>query len=246
MPDVDSEQRTVLEECINAAAASDNETFPCGTGSPENPYRILNAFQLSQVRNYLNKSFRLIASIDTISMLPIGSSTNPFKATFSAQDLAGRVHKISNLTITGGGDDRGLFGYTDKATLDNLNVSYAAGFMLSGVDNVGGLVGNMNRGSIENSYATGNVKGKKSVGGLVGQAGDNNDNTTNNSSIINSYAMGDVTGETNLGGLVGDMSSTSDNSISNSYAMVSVTGTKACGQPTAFGVWWGDYRLMLV
>ena len=67
---------------------------------------------------------------------------------------------------------------------------------MMGNDDVGGLVGNQNGGSITSSYATGNPDGGEddsdSVGGLVGNQ--------NSGSIISSYA----TGESRWGGVAAD------------------------------------------
>ena len=76
--------------------------------------------------------------------------------------------------------------------------SYVTG-SVSGVNDVGGLVG-VNNSRITNSYATASVTGSgDNVGGLVGN---------NSIFIINSYATGRVEGpdsSSNVGGLVGIM-----------------------------------------
>ena len=93
---------------------------------------------------------------------------------------------------------------------------------------VGGLVG-WNYGTIENSYATGEVIAEGSsfvyAGGLVGE---------NRGTISNSYATGEVTATTSgqsvyAGGLAGQ----SNNIISNSYATGNVTAT-AEGSSTVY------------
>ena len=108
--------------------------------------------------------------------------------------------------------------------------SYAEGDV-SGDWNVGGLVGE-DRGSIANSYASGNVKGHHvgsfsvggvRVGGLVGYlVGD----------ITDVYAEGDVTGNSLVGGLVGIAI---DSNIINGYAKGRVTGNFSAGGLVAVG-----------
>jgi filamentous hemagglutinin family protein len=60
----------------------------------------------------------------------------------------------------------------------------------------GGLVGSNIGGSIDSSYATGDVTGNRDVGGLVGYV---------DGTISRSYSSGAVSGLTNVGGLVGDL-----------------------------------------
>ena len=109
----------------------------------------------------------------------------------------------------GSTDNIGLFGvsFIRIVNLGLLNVN------ITGQDEVGGLTGN-NFSLITNSYVTGSVSGRSTVGGLVG---------LNNSSVIsNSYATASVTGSgNNVGGLVGR----NNVSITNSYATGEVTGT---------------------
>jgi hypothetical protein len=77
-----------------------------------------------------------------------------------------------------------------------MSNSYATG-NVSGNNSVGGLVGYTHGGLVNNSYATGNVSGTSYVGGLVG----------NNSGIVStSYATGNVSGSGDyVGGLVGSV-----------------------------------------
>jgi len=60
---------------------------------------------------------------------------------------------------------------------------------------IGGLVG-ANLGTVENSYATGNVSGDEMIGGLVGENQEGGE-------VIDSSAEADVSGEEMIGGLVG-------------------------------------------
>lgn len=128
---------------------------------------------------------------------------------------------ISNSSATGqvtgiGNSVGGLVGEFDTGA-DYLLDSYATG-NVTGVDSVGGLVGTFSSGElISNSYATGKVIGTGDyVGGLVG------DSYSGGQSISNSYATGDVNGTGDYtGGLVGDCVG---DYLSNSYATGNVTG----------------------
>jgi hypothetical protein len=92
-----------------------------------------------------------------------------------------------------------------------IEKSYATGNVKGSWD-VGGLVGYNQPGSkIEESYATGSVEGNREVGGLIGK---------NNGAAKNSYATGSVEGQRYRGGLVG---TNVEGVIENCYAAGSVT-----------------------
>ena len=115
-------------------------------------------------------------------------------------------------TVQGTSDVGGLVGKGEGIT---INRSSATGRVSGTGDRVGGLVGSGNQElNITASYATGNVIGRLSVGGLVGNGATSN--------IIRSYATGNVIGRLSVGGLVG-LGATS--SITASYATGRVNGT---------------------
>ena len=127
---------------------------------------------------------------------------------------------IGNSPIAAGG----LVGFQSTATsyVPIISNSYATG-NVTGASQVGGLVGDQEKGTISNAYATGNVTGTgtgSSIGGLVGRQ----QNTA--SSISQSYATGTVSGKWSIGGLVGAQI---NGSISESYATGAVTGWHAGG-----------------
>ena len=105
-----------------------------------------------------------------------------------------------------------------------IKKTYATGNVEGKRDDAGGLVGS-NRGTVEESYATGNVIGKDSVGGLVGN---------NLGTVANSYATGKAEGKDKVGGLVGNNdegpSNGENGSINNSYARGDkISGTNEVG-----------------
>ncbi len=135
---------------------------------------------------------------------------------------------IAGGTIKGGSIVGGLVGYL---TLDgSIKNSYATADVIGttlSIGGTGGLVGKItidemsprSKNDIENSYATGNVKGDHGVGGLAG--------VIKRGAIKNSYATGNVTGTSEIGGLVGSMMASSSRGkgiIENSYAIGSVDG----------------------
>ena len=162
---------------------------------------------------------------------------NPFNAIFE-----GNGHTVSNLFIdTNTIVLAGLFGYATadirNAGLIDVEVTgteLAAGLVafnraeirasyvtgrVSGVENVGGLVGiNHSLGAIRGSYATASVLGDDDVGGLVGD---------NRGEITAAYATGRVSGESGVGGLVGNNKSTGE--ITAAYTTGPASGDSNVG-----------------
>jgi hypothetical protein len=199
-----------------------------GAGTEEDPYQITNAEELAYLAKVVNEGnatynaayYELTEDIDLTAhqWTPLGSDANQFKGTFDGQN-----HEVSNVLIgtTDSPDTTysnvGLFGRTGEySTIENIGVHVSIHSSKSDAF-VGGLVGIHGRyGTINNSYATGDVAGgdKSKVGGLVGYV--------SSGTISNSYATGDVIGGSGayVGGLVGDSES---ESVNNSYATGNVT-----------------------
>jgi len=136
-------------------------------------------------------------------------------------DFDGDGFTISNPQINKSfANHLGMFGFIDGSTIQNVGVSKV---YISGNMTVGGLAGMCLNGTIENSYATGNVSGERVVGGLVGG---NRDGT-----IESSYAKVDVSGENAVGGLVGvhHLESVEHTILKNSYATGNVSGEENVG-----------------
>ena len=118
----------------------------------------------------------------------------------------GNGKTINNLTINSSNEEElpSLFGVIESGSVDNLgftnvningktNVAALAGHIknadiancyvsgtISGTDCVGGLIGNMFEGSLENSYSSNlTITGNTIVGGLVGIFGSTTDDTPN-------------------------------------------------------------------
>ena len=87
-----------------------------------------------------------------------------------------------------------------------INESYATGDV-TGNQSVGGLAGKAIRTNITNTYATGSVDGNASLGGLVGNVSGGN--------VTFSYAVGAVADEPAVGGLIGTVHNSP--TVQNSY-----------------------------
>jgi len=211
------------------------EVFSGGSGTKEDPYQIVAADQLDQVRNYLDKHFVLIADIDLsiyANWQPIGSSDEEiFRGTINGND-----HNIKNLTINN--DPAGISEYASigffrgtaaNSVIKNLgfeNIKIIAPTQYSkkvsdyatenGATKVGGLVG-YNQGTIINCSVSGSIQGGN-TGGIAGY------NSYGEISGCSSTAS--VTGDSCVGGLVGY---NSRGEIKKSYSTGSVTGNSNVG-----------------
>ena len=113
-----------------------------------------------------------------------------FSGTFDGQG-----HTIRGLSISVEGSNQGLFRYLEEdGIIKNLSVE---GVVTPEGErsNIGGIVGN-NKGVLENCSFSGLVRGKDTVGGLVGW------NSTSGM-VINSSFHGIIYGEGKVGGVIG-------------------------------------------
>ena len=172
---------------------------------------------------------------------PVGS-TATYVGDFFAGTFDGCGHTISGLNVQGSTANQGLFAAINKATIRNLNVS---GTVSCGTKNyVGGIVGKVQAGTIENCSFSGSVTGGY-TGGIAGGLNGNDvtisgcanlaavTGTTaggilgywkNTAAIRDCYNTGSVTGSAKAGGIVGQLQK---GSIENCYSTGVVGGTAA-------------------
>ena len=229
-----------------------------GSGTESDPYRIFNADQLTQLRNFLNQEgvyFKLQNDINIAAWLtdnypnqgwqPVGSSSEPFKGV-----LDGNGKTISGFSINRSSTDYvGLFGYISGATIKNLTIEgnvtgndYVGAFVGSGTFNVANIL----TGLKHIGATTGNYR----VGGIVGACGGNISNLTVNGNVTGSSDdvggaignSGEATGSISDVTVTGDVKNTSSSSsatggiigytyvnISNATYSGNVTGGKHVG-----------------
>ena len=169
---------------------------------------------------------------------PIGNNGTNFTGMYDGQN-----HTITNLYISRSSTDYvGLFGYITGSGSEIKNVGLI-NVNITGGNYVGGLVGTLNGGgtSISNCYSTGSVSGVDWVGGLVGEfqistidncyskANVNGNSRVaglvaykNGGTLSNSHSTGNVNGNNTVGGLVSQHGST-NSLISNCYATGNIT-----------------------
>ncbi|MDL2277105.1 fimbrillin family protein [Parabacteroides sp. OttesenSCG-928-G07] len=120
--------------------------------------------------DYAGKTIRLTSDVDAkVLGLPIGTQEKPFRGTFDGQG-----YTIYNVDIEGDAAFLGVFGYTDGATIRDLNVKGKGVTNTNGsaTSATGGLVGYANNTYIDNchvlEYTTGVSAAYDNAGGLVG------------------------------------------------------------------------------
>ncbi|RJX50566.1 hypothetical protein DP106_04680 [Halonotius pteroides] len=148
---------------------------------------------------------------------------------------------VTSTATAGSSYAGGLIGEMPAGT---ISASAATGNVTAAGSHVGGLVGLLQDSEfsdepaqINESYATGDVTGNQSVGGLAGKAIRTN--------ITNAYATGSVDGNASLGGLVGNVSG---GNVTLSYAVGAVADEPAAGgligtvhnSPTVQNTYWDN------
>ncbi len=205
--------------------------FSGGDGTSGTPYQVANAYDLHNVRYFLDKYFVQTSAIDlthatlsneswydsTNGWLPIGDLTNKFAGSYD-----GANYTVSNLFIDRSSTDYvGLFGWIDTCPgISNLGVLSVD---ITGNNSVGALVGYSNAVTgITKCYSSGSITGNNYGGGLIGYIADS-------VPVSNCYSTASVTTPNRVGGLAGhaDMST-----LTNCYA----TGALSASPGNAFGI----------
>ncbi len=232
-----------LAMMVGTASFAWGSEFAGGSGTESDPYIIETEDQLNNVRNHLSAHFKLANDI-TLTKWQDGEGWEPidnFKGSFN-----GNNHVIKNLYINQPDDSYvGFFGSL-RGTVENLGLEdvditgragvgalagniysfktitkcYSTGSVNGNSSNIGGLIGNASRNSIEDSYSTCNVSGASTVGGLIGYAYD--------ARVNQSYSTGIVEGdETRVGGLIGF--ARMETSLNDCFSTADVSGSDVVG-----------------
>jgi hypothetical protein len=204
--------------------------FASGTGTVEDPYIIINAEQLNEVRNYVTSHFRLGADIDLSvygevyddgkGWLPIGTGADLFQGSFSGKN-GSNYYKITNLYINRPETDSvGLFNAAG-ATIEDFTLE---GTNITGRAAVGALTGYSSNCQISNIFVQGTIKGRRTVGGVAGFVTGSNMAGLQADVEVKHYSNDErVTAWAHIGGLVATLNNSS--TLSHSSAMGSVTST---------------------
>jgi len=224
-----------------------------------------NMAEIGQSFNFNDRTIVLVENIDLSDygknyrrIINTGKSTKEINGWISIgagllQDafsgtFDGNGKTVRGLFIEGTASKNGLFGWVANGgivknlTMENININAAnnvgavAGIVygdgskvincsasgtIRGKIIVGGVVGAAEIGAIiSNCYFMGTVRGENAVGGVVGTVG-------SNSRVIDSYSLGKVNGKEVVGGVVGNIESNS--SVKNSYSVSVVYGESSVG-----------------
>ncbi len=217
--------------------------FEKGDGSATNPYRIATAeelFVLAQTPEIYHLSFILTDNIDLsapeyhlenalIAPDVLDYKYECFEGTAFTGVFDGRGHIITGLTVINteneNGGYLGLFGQVEPSgVVRNLGVEQAYISMPdSGI--ISGIIAGDNFGKITQCYATGELDGGYSVGGLVGQ-------NNSDGQIYACYAEADITAWHVIGGLIGE--NYERGNISYCYASGHVATSSPYGEARGF------------
>ncbi|OEH86437.1 hypothetical protein BHU72_13545 [Desulfuribacillus stibiiarsenatis] len=185
-----------------------------GTGTAEDPYLITTPEEFNAIRGGiegypdwdLTKHYKLMNDIDLSAYssgegwIPVGNFTDPITGDFDGYDsftgsLDGNGFTITNLKINRpeNGVFIGLFGSIGpEATIKNVHLDDV---QIEG-DTFSGSIAGWNEGSVVNCSASGLIKGKVFVAGLVG--------VNINGEIIDSSVSAVLLGDYAVGGLIGE------------------------------------------
>jgi hypothetical protein len=152
-----------------------------------------------------------------VSFEPLFSTGTPFQGTFDGQG-----HSINHLSISRNSNDVGLFSATTDANIHDITLASGS---VSGIHDVGGLVGYATRTNITNVISNMNVTSTGiSAGGIVGEYRAYNAST---STVSRSSATGNISASNGFaGGLIGSVESvnSADVTISEVFATGNVSG----------------------
>ncbi len=170
-----------------------NTPYAAGSGTQNSPYIICTAAQLSQISQRtsdFSSWFQQAADVELSqqNFTPIGTVANPFRGRYFGQNKT-----IHNLTVTASsGDYIGLFGVSDKALIDSMNLKDSS-ITVPNSQYVGSLIGQATNTTITNSdVLNGAVEGLRGVGLYIGGG--------QSISIFHVVASGQVSLSQDLGG----------------------------------------------
>ncbi len=188
-----------------------------GTGTADDPYLIETAAHLNEVRYSPDGHFRQIADIDLgqppwsegEGWQPIGVAGDAFQGNYD-----GNSYRIYNLAIDREDNNQGLFGYTEGAVIEKVNIVNAK---INAQSTIGGIVAIARDTEIRYSSAKVDINGTRHLGGLVAES-------RGETTINQSYSDGIVRliegNSQPLGGLVATQGENS--SIIDSYSTAAV------------------------
>jgi len=193
--------------------------FGGGSGTENDPYLIVTAEHLYNVRYFPGDHFAQTNDIDLIeydNWQPIGDQNSPYWGNYY-----GNEYSIYNLNIyRPTSNNIGLFGYTSGLHIEDLNLINVS---VTGQNNVGALIG---RAYVEPSYiglisdisVSGAIIGADNTGGLIGDA--------HGIPIVGAETNVTIEADDKIGGIVGKATKSF---INDSYSNSSIIGSSWVG-----------------
>lgn len=227
-------------------------------------YQIGSPEELAWFRNTVNAGTNAISAaltndinLNNMDWLAIGGGDGYVSTCFNGS-FDGAGHTISSLSINASYNHAGLFGYmnSEAAIVQNLSVN---GHVASSSTNVGGIVGTLANGTIQNCSFNGSVTNSKAssgyAGGIVGYIGNATTNNptmrgcVNTGDIIGPYAggitaygkygtitecynTGAINGKTRAGGIAGQMQNNFNSNYC--YSIGALSGSTTAAEITDF------------
>jgi len=202
-------------------------------GTPEKPFKVYDVGTLRRVGADTANGWSLVVCYEQtadIVLPPVGaggtnwtaigsfsiSAENSFRGTYD-----GGGHTISNLTINANSGWQGMFGYlANDGIVKNVGIINGS---IKGGNNIGGLAGQNDSGTVQNCYFSGSVTGGDDAGGIAGQ---------NNGTVQNCYSTGSVSGgyTGTVGGVVGSNSVSVQNCAALNDRVTTLHGSNSVGR----------------
>ena len=235
VPGVYDNLRLVLDGVTSEPFTLTIDALPfAGSGTYTSPYLINTADELKNMRDLVNDGtepyanagvyYRQTANIDLAgdNWTPIGTEANPFRGVYAGGTGVNSAQNfiIENLTVSGSGSGRGLFGYVNHANavirlvrLTNVNIS--------GGSMSGGVVGRFDAGTVVNCRVsgTGSISGSSSVGGVAG-------GVYEGAVVENCYVVGvSIASSGSNSSYAGGIAGSNRGTVKNCYSTSAVTGS---------------------
>ena len=199
--------------------------FASGSGISDDPYLISTSAQLAYLAQQVNggtsyegKYFRQTANFDLAGKkwTPIGAEeSKPFKGNFD-----GNNHEIFGLKVETDDWYAGLFGYIYSGSIKNIKI--CSGSVKTSGSYAGGIVGGLDKSTMENCTAIVNVSGRGNVGGLAGNI--------SGSTVSNCHFLsGEIVGDSYVGGIVSHVQNSDKSTVKDCSANALVKGSECVG-----------------
>lgn len=160
--------------------------FAKGSGTTSDPFIISSAIDLDNVRLAPYAHFKQNADIDLANYSSNGTGWNPIDNFTGTYD--GNMHKIKNIYINSSNSNVGLFATVDSkdALIKGIILEIKDGAEIKGNSSVGGIAGNLIRGTIQECSVKGKIETSRygDCGGIASFNTNSNIDRINDTRIV--------------------------------------------------------------